>query len=458
MGAGAASVSLLALTRCGGGWNSRLLPDLMGPLSPVRDESSGLPMLELPEGFRYHTFSWAGSSLHDGRKVPIRADGMGVVRQKGSLVTMVRNHEVRSSSGAMGDPADSYDVTGGGTTTLVFDTERERLVDSWVSLSGTLTNCAGGVTPWGTWLSCEEGVLSPALSHLPKPARQMWWDTDEAEKEHGFVFEVPAEGIAKPVPLKGMGQFYHEAAAIDPQSGIVYMTEDISPRCGFYRFIPNKPGELAASGRLEMMRVEDGREMRDRVTLGKEYAVSWVGIEDPEKGNTDGNREGDGVFRQGFEEGGSAFISLEGCAFHAGRVYFTSKSGGRANAGYVFEYDPLREKLVMVFESPGHGVVSGPDNIIMSPRGSLVICEDRTNRIHAAQSIVGLTEQGQLFRFCRLNPDLKGEYLGWDVRDTARMSEWCGVTFSIDGDWLFCNLQKPGLTIAITGPWQKGLI
>ncbi len=106
------------------------------------------------------------------------------------------------------------------------------MVDSWVSLGGTINNCAGGVTPWGTWLSCEEAPFSPALAHMRPPAKQMLWDIEGAKKEHGFVFEVPAEGVARPEPITAMGQFYHEAAAVDPQSGITYMTED-SSQCGF---------------------------------------------------------------------------------------------------------------------------------------------------------------------------------------------------------------------------------
>src|SRR5690606_12156642 len=144
LGAGTVSLGLAAWSVFRKDLDLAVLPEPLGRLHPARDQTTGLYLLCLPEGFRYHTFSWAGEKLHDARTVPASADGMGVVRQLGSAVTLVRNHELRGSSGPFGPTELAYDVTGGGTTNLVFDTREESLVDSWVSLSGTLNNCAGG--------------------------------------------------------------------------------------------------------------------------------------------------------------------------------------------------------------------------------------------------------------------------------------------------------------------------
>lgn len=458
LGVGAVSLGLIAYQRFGGAPANRALPELMGPLAPAPDETTGIPLLRVPEGFRYRTFSWTGSTMSDGRTVPGRVDGMGVAAQQGSRVTLVRNHEMAGSSGPIGRLEDSYDITGGGTTTLVFDLEKEALLESWVSLSGTLCNCAGGVTPWGSWLSCEEAVFSPELVDYPIPDRQLFWNIENAQREHGFVFEVPASGVARPEPIPAMGQFYHEAVAVDPASGVVYMTEDLSPKAGFYRYVPDTPGQLSAGGRLQMMAVEAGKDMRDGLQTFQKFNVSWVDITQPEKGFTRGSRAGDGVVTQGLQAGGSTFTSLEGCDIHDGRVYFTSKLGGNENAGYIFEYDPAEEEVWVIFESPGHDLISGPDNIIVSPRGSLVVCEDRVNLKKAGQSLNGLTREGVMFRFCQVNTDLRGEFGGHDLRQTALNSEWAGPAFSRDGQWLFVNLFQPGMTIAITGPWRDGLI
>lgn len=454
---GAVSLGLLAYGRVGHAPGS-ILPQLMGELSVVNDESTGLPLLRLPPDFRYKSFSWGGSELHDGNTVPGAADGMGVVRQVGTVVTMVRNHELKDSFGPNGNPDLAYDVTNGGTTTLVWDIASEELIDSWISLDGTLNNCAGGVTPWGTWLSCEEAPHSPELNELPVPAKQAGWNLRGAQKDHGWVFEVPADGVAKPVPIRDMGQFYHEAVAFDPRSGIAYLTEDNGPVAGFYRFISNQPGQLAKGGRLQMMKVVDRPFMNDYLQIGVPMDVEWVDIADPHQGFTRDNRKGDGVAQQGLAQGASVFVGLEGVAYDSGYIYFTSKLGGKVFAGYVYQYDPVAEKIWLIYESPSHDEFSGPDNIVVSPRGSLLICEDRVTSMTDGQRLAGLTPAGELFGFCQINPELKGKHQGHNLAKTAMRSEWAGACWSDDGQWLFVNIYNPGITLAITGPWQNGLL
>ena len=451
LGAGAASFGLLALSQYGCYGRSDFEDTPFGPLRPAVDETSGLPILFLPEGFRYRTISWAGETLSDGYACPGSFDGMGIVAETDAQVRLIRNHETRGSSGAIGPPKMSYDVTGGGTTTLIFDKSTGAITESWVSLSGTLNNCAGGVTPWGTWLSCEEAAF---LANQATPSYRSHWDVDNKTKPHGYVFEVPATGIAEPLPLTAMGQFEHEAAVVDPLTGVVYMTEDQNPRAGFYRYLPNVKGKLAHGGKLQMMVVNGGQDMRSGLPLGQEWPVTWVQIDEPERGLDEGEIEGHGVVKQGLRNGASAFIGLEGAIWDDDRLYFTSKRGGGAGAGYIFEYSPRSETISVIYESPGHRTLSGPDNIDVSPRGNLVICEDRVSSDLAGQCIASISRQGEFHKFCLINRNLTGSWNGLELVDTARRSEWAGVCFSADGKWMFANIYNPGITVAITGPWQ----
>ena len=433
-----------------------------GPLRPVRDEATGMRLLELPEGFSYRTFSWAGDPLSDGRTCPDQHDGMGIVREQGERVTLVRNHE-RRTIGALAAERDSYDVIGGGTSTLVFDTARAELLESWISLSGTLHNCAGGVTPWGTWLSCEEGVWTPESVHLGVSPRQRRWRLGPARRTHGWVFEVGPEGLAAPEPIRDMGQFYHEAAAVDPGSGYVYMTEDTSPLAGFYRYLPRTPGRLGDGGRLQMMKVDGVRELlRDLSRLAEAaeqgLVADWVDIPEPRRGHSPGTHDNMGVMRQGFEAGATAFVALEGGTWSDGSVYFTSKLGGASGQGAMFRYVPATSRLHLVYESPGTSAISGPDNIVMSPRGSLLVCEDRVAGSKMSQRLAGVTRDGQLFHFCRVNPAVADTWNGYDLGSSLVISEWAGACFSADGQWLFANIHVPGVTVAITGPWASGLV
>jgi len=418
-----------------------------GPLSPRPTCNTGETLLELPPGFQYTTFGKTGTVMSDGNPTPRAHDGMAAYADEDG-VRLIRNHEINSGRGqigvAIGGQGPAYDYSaGGGTTTLTIDPESRMLIRDFVSASGTLHNCAGGPTPWGTWITCEETTLGTDQVFVERLNRHI----GGFDKNHGYCYEVPVQSdeLAAHEPLLAMGRFVHEAIAVDPETGIVYETEDRNP-AGFYRFIPNQPGQLSKGGQLQMLAVKDHPEYDTRTgqTMGAERSVSWVDIDDPDPSNA--GLDASTVFRQGLEKGGAAFNGLEGCWYGDGHIFFTAKRGGDKNLGQVWQYRPSGHSagtLTLLFESPDKSLLTMPDNVCVSPQGSLVVCEDGGARV---MHIRGLTRAGKIFDIAR------------DIAGIEARGEFAGATFSPDGQTLFVNMQRPGITYAIWGPWQDGVL
>lgn len=417
---------------------------------PLHNDRDGI--MNLPKRFSYKIISEQGMEMDDGFLLPGKPDGMATfMGPKGSTI-VVRNHEVSPEMRELGPFGEGYKLLSklaknemydmgrrelpclGGTTTFVYNTKENKIEKQFLSLAGTTRNCAGGPTPWNTWISCEETVDRAGM---------------RLEKDHGYPFEVPATAdifLADPIPIKDMGRFQHEAVGVDPRTSIVYQTEDRNDGV-FYRFLPAQAGKLHNGGKLQAMKLREyeGWDTRNwegldspKVEVGVKYAVEWIdldGIDSPY----------DDLRYRAYEAGAARFARGEGVWFGDGECFFACTSGGKDKTGQIFRYIPSRYEgdsrelaepgILELFVEPNNTrLVENCDNLTMSPKGDLVVCEDKEN-----PRVIGITPDGHFY--------VIAENVGYP-------SEFAGATFSPDGSTLFVNIQHAGLTLAIQGPWM----
>jgi len=407
-------------------------------------------IIDLPKGFSYQIISRVGELMDDGFHVPGQHDAMGAfpyINDDGSVdpdrTIIIRNHEIEDAHKTTGafesqdaieklDRSDAYDYghgrpSRGGTTTLVYNTKARTLEKHWLSLAGTERNCAGGITPNNTWLTCEETSRVKGYRF---------------EQDHGYVFEVPATTtpkLADPRPIKAMGRFMHEACCTDPATGIVYQTEDRHDGI-LYRYVPHRRDDLRKGGRLEALRIVgkpsmDTRNWEDQPAIkpGQRLDIEWIELDEVESPKDD-------LRYRGFNDGAARFARGEGMWWGNGSAYFAASTGGKNYDGQLWRLIPgdanTNDAIELFIEPDDPSVLERPDNITFSPWGDIVCCEDENKPPH----LVGVTMNGELYRI---------------GRNATSNSEFAGAVFSADGSTLFVNMQAHGWTLAITGPWDQ---
>ncbi len=400
-----------------------------GPLLP---DPAG--MLDLPEGFSYRVLSSLGDMMSDGGNVPDKADGMGCLDIGNGEIALVRNHELVPSDDAGGPIAKGFgthngQIVPGGTTNIVLDANTLEVKRQMRTLGGTIRNCSGGVTPWGSWISCEEAPTGPGQLY-----------GDGLAVNHGWAFEVPgnAIGLVDPTPLRAMGRFNHEAVCVDPETGYVYQTEDRNDGV-LYRFIPDVPGQLSEGGRLQAMVIDTLPDTRNwegaDMAVGQAFSVRWIDLDNVEAPEDD-------LRTRAAAQGATLIARGEGIHMGSDDLFFCSTSGGAMKLGQIFRFVPGRgagpDQVELFFESESPDQFNYGDNLCAAPNGHLLICEDQYTEV-VDNYIRGITPSGQPYAFARLR----------------MQTELAGGCFSPDRKWFFVNAYAPTRTLAITGPWAE---
>ena len=290
----------------------------------------------------------------------------------------------------------------GGVSAVRFTADGE-IADAYRILEGSTVNCAGGPTPWGTWLSCEEYDW-----HGNRDA------TEAFGSVAGRVFETDPTGSTDPVVLPALGLFQHEAAAVDPVNECVYMTEDQPDGC-LYRFVPDSYPSLG-SGRLEVALLEAG-------------TLTWEEVPDPSATSEPTKDQVPGAAR---------FDGGEGLWYHDGTVVFATKGDNRVHA-----VDAATGAYRVIYDADdlgGDAPLRGVDNLTVEPgSGDVYVAEDGGN-----MEVVIITPSGEVAPFARV--------VGHEG------SEVTGPVFSPDGSRLYFSSQRGsdgrGVTFEVSGPFR----
>jgi uncharacterized protein len=421
-------------------------------------------LLDVPAGFTYRVVTKTGWKLKDVENdplvkgnVPGAMDGATSFPGTDGTTLLVTNHELDIDDSeylVVGDPDLTYDpAAGGGTTTTVVD-EKNHRVSQRISLAGTVRNCAGGRTPWGTWLSCEETEVKAGERG--------------ATKDHGYVFEVDPyhqDSNRIPVPLKALGRFSHEAVAVDSMTGQLYLTEDNSAPNGLlYRFtpntLPNRLHSLRDGGLLEAMHAPEVPDLSVITKIGSTFSIRWKAVPDSQARNVPTRQqftfEHNGIARPGTGGDITRSRKLEGAYWSGDHGYFVCSfarydDGSSAeHDGQVWRLDPRAQTIELVLRfavnrAPNRpGRYDGPDNITISPYGGVILAEDG----EGLQHLIGATDTGGTYPIARNRINI-------GTATAPAYGELSGPTFSPDGRTLFFNVYDPGVCFAVTGPWLR---
>ena len=380
-------------------------------------------LFDLPSPLHYKEIMQTGNLMSDGLVYGGDPDGMEFFQLDKNRLALIINHETTSPDKSL-DVSKAYDTINGipysgGTSTLILNPETLEVDESFRSLSGTIKNCAGGKTPWNTWISCEETY----------------------QEKHGYAFEVDPRRDSKGYKrLSGMGRFKREAVAVDvnDKKGSVYQTED-DPTGLFYKFVPKLKNKLDGEGKLYALSIKglvNANNSKREIKIGDSLKTSWVSISDPEAASMK-------TKLQGRESGATTFNGSEGIIvdinnLNQSEIFFTCKSGGFAGLGQIWRYNPSNDYITLFYESSSKDEFWMGDNITISPWGDLIVCEDNDSN---ACKLIGFTPKGKLYVLGKVS--------------SKRSTEISGVCFSPDGTKMGLNLQHEGKTIIISGDWDK---